>query len=104
MFDEIPVSTIKVPEGRFPTWKISYPCPRSLDESRAALRIKHSRKKSKEEEQALAYRMSCDKNAIGWRRWNVAAQERKVDDMEVEIITFVVKGSAQLAAPSDRQE
>ena len=45
-----------------------------------------------------------DKNAIGWRRWNVAAQERKVCDMEVEIVTFAVKGSAQLTVPSDRQE
>ena len=28
--------------------------------------------------------------------WNIATQERKVCDMEVEIGTFVVKGSAQL--------
>ena len=35
---------------------------------------------------------------------NVAAQERKVCDMEVEIVTFFVKGSAQLTVPPDRQE
>ena len=45
-----------------------------------------------------------DKNAIGRRRWNIATQERKVCDMEVEIVTFVVKGSAQLTVPPDRQE
>ena len=42
MFHEIPISTIELSEGRFqrpPT----YPCPRSLHESRAALRIKHSK-------------------------------------------------------------
>ena len=41
--------------------------------------------------------MSCEiKNTIGWRKWNIATLERKVCDMEVEIVTFVVKGSAQL--------
>ena len=46
----------------------------------------------------------CDKNAIGWLRWNIATQERTVWDIEVEIVTFVVKGSAQMTVPSDRQE
>ena len=41
MFDEIPISTIKLSEGRFQR-SVTYPCPRSLDERRAALRIKHS--------------------------------------------------------------
>ena len=31
-------------------------------------------------------------------------QERKDCDMEVEIVTFVIKGSAQLTVPPDRQE
>ena len=43
MFDEIPIIlTIKLPKGRFQTNFLTYPCPRSLDESRAALRIKYS--------------------------------------------------------------
>ena len=35
---------------------------------------------------------------------NIATQELKVCDMEVEIVTFVVKGSVPLAVPPDRQE
>ena len=45
-----------------------------------------------------------DKNTIGWRRSNIATQERKVCDVEVEIVKFVVKGSAQLTIPLDPQE
>ena len=45
-----------------------------------------------------------DKNAIGRRRWDVATQERKVCNMEIEIVTFVVKGSAKLTVPTDWQE
>ena len=30
-----------------------------------------------------------DKNAIGRRRWNIISQERKVCDMEIEIIRFI---------------
>ena len=52
MFDEIPISTIELPEGRFQTFPDI-----SLHESRTALRIKHSK-----EEQALTYRMSCEIN------------------------------------------
>ena len=49
--------------------------------------------------------MSCEKkSAIGLRRWNIATQEPKVCGMEVEIVTFVVKGSTQLTIPPDRQE
>ena len=54
MFDEIPISTINSLRDDFKR-SMTYPCLRSLDESRAALRIKHS-----QEEQALAYRMSCE--------------------------------------------
>ena len=45
-----------------------------------------------------------DKNAIGGRRWNVATKERKICNMEIEIVTFVVKGSAKLTVPTDWQE
>ena len=34
-----------------------------------------------------------DKNAINWRGWNIATQERNVCDMGVWIVTFVVKGN-----------
>ena len=34
--------------------------------------------------------MSCEiKNAIGGRRWDVAAQERKVCNMEIKIVTLI---------------
>ena len=41
MFDEIPISTKKLPEDDFRR-SLTNPCPRSFDKSRAALRIKHS--------------------------------------------------------------
>ena len=41
MFDEIPISTIKLPEGRFQTFH-DISLSEVLDESRTALRIKHS--------------------------------------------------------------
>ena len=56
MFDEIPISTIEVPEGDLKR-SLTYPCPRSLHESRPALRIKHFF-----EEQTLAYPVSCEIN------------------------------------------
>ena len=55
MFDEITISTIKLSEGRFQTFPDISLSEESLDESRTALGIKHS-----EEEQALAYSMSCE--------------------------------------------
>ena len=99
MFDEIPISTIKLPEGRFQT-SMTYPCPTSLDESRTTLRIK---KIIKGASPGIPYVLS-DKNTIGWRRWNIATQERKVCDREVKIVTFVVKRSVQLIVPLDRQD
>ena len=42
-----------------------------------------------------------DKNAIGWRRRNIAIPERNVCDMEIEIVTFVVKESVQLTVAPD---
>ena len=48
--------------------------------------------------------MSCEINTPqAGEGWNIATQERKVCDMEVEIATFVIKGSAQLTVPPDRQ-
>ena len=40
-------------------------------------------------------------NAIGGRRWDVAAQEWKVCNMEIKIVTLVVKGSVKLTVPID---
>ena len=48
------------------------------------------------------YRMSCEIKTRR-RRWDVATQERKVCNMEIEIVTFVVKGSAKLTFPTDWQ-
>ena len=45
-----------------------------------------------------------DKNAIGGRRWDVAAQERKVCNIKIKIVTLVVKGSVKLTVPTDWQE
>ena len=45
-----------------------------------------------------------DKNAISGRRCDFATQERNVCNMEIEIVTFVVKGSAKLTVPTDWQE
>ena len=38
------------------------------------------------------------------RRLDVATQERKVCNMEIEIVTFVVKGSTKLTVPTNCQE
>ena len=99
MFDEIPISTIKLPEGRFQTF-----LDISLSEE---LRWKSRRPWNKTfirgASPGIPYEL-WDKNTIGWRRWNIATQERKVCDMEVEIVTFVVEGSLQLTVTLDRQE
>ena len=44
-----------------------------------------------------------DKNAIGVRKWDVATQERNVCNVEIEIVTFVVKGSMKFVVPTDWQ-
>ena len=44
-----PLLAIEIHEKRFQS-SLAYPCPRSLDESPAALKVKHS------EEQTLTYR------------------------------------------------
>ena len=41
-----------------------------------------------------------DKNDIGGRRWDIVTRERKVCDIEIEIGTFVVKGSVKYAVPA----
>ena len=44
-----------------------------------------------------------DKNAIDGRRWDVSAPERKVCNMEIKIVTLVVKGNVKLTVPTDWQ-
>ena len=77
---------------------MTYPCSRSLFESRVTLRIKHPY-----EEQAIPYKLR-NKDAIGGRGWNIATQERKICDVEIEIVTFVINGSVKLTVPPDRQK
>ena len=51
------------------------------------------------------YQMICEiKSVIGGRRWDVAAQERKVCNMEIKIVTLAVKGRVKLNVPTDFQE
>ena len=94
-----PISSIKLPQGRFQTFHDI-----SLSEE---LRWKSCRPKNKTfirgASPGISYEL-WDKNTIGWRRRNIATQERKVCDVEVEIVTSVVKGSAQLTVTLDRQE
>ena len=44
------------------------------------------------------------KNAIGWRTWNIASQERIVCGIEAEIVVFDVKDIAQLTSPPNGQK
>ena len=45
-----------------------------------------------------------NKDAIGGRGWNIATQERKICDVEIEIVMFVINGSVKLTVPPDRQK
>ena len=75
-----------------------FPCSRSLFESRVALRIKHPY-----EEQGISYKLR-NKDAIGGRGENIATQERKICDVEIEIPTFVINGNVKFTVPPDRQK
>ena len=44
-----------------------------------------------------------DKNAIGWRRWNITTQDRGICDVEIEITSCVVDRSVKLAMLRNRQ-
>ena len=45
-----------------------------------------------------------DKNALGRRRWNIANQEQKFCDAEIEIVSFVVNAKVKLTIPQNRQK
>ena len=86
MFDEILTSTIELTEGRFQTFPdISLPekLPWKLRRSQNNTFIRGGNPD-------IACELS-DKHAIGGRRWNIATRERKVCDMEFDIVTIVVK-------------
>ena len=91
LFDKIPVSTLEM----ISNVPFTYPCPRNLLKSRTALIRGASSCVSNE---------LWNKNAIGGRRWDVAAQEQGVCNMEIKIVTLVVKGNVKLTVPADWQE
>ena len=74
---------------------LTYPCSRSLYESRAPIRIKHSY-----EEQALAYLMNCEVKKHRLAKMEYCYSGTENCDTEVQIITFVLKGSASLLIDS----
>ena len=76
-----------------------YPCLSNLHESRLALRIKHS---YEEASPVVSYKLR-DKNAIGRQGWNITTQERRICDVEIEIISIVVNGSVKLTTLPNRQ-
>ena len=90
-FAEITISTIEIPERLFQTFPhISLP---------EKLTWKSHRSQNKTfirgASPGIPYEL-WDKHTIGWRRWNIATQDMKFCDMEVEIVTFVIKGNAPL--------
>ena len=79
---------------------LAFPCSRSLFESRVAFRIKTSIRGAS---LCISYKLQ-NKDAIGGRGWNIATQERKICDVEIEIVTFVINGNVKLTVPTDRQK
>ena len=49
----------------------------------------------------MSYKL-WDKDAIGGRSCYIVSQERKICDMEIEIVTFVKNGSMKLNVSPDR--
>ena len=98
MLDEIPISTIEPPYGWFQTFPdISMP---------EKLTWKSHRSQNKTFIRGVSPGVPYslwNKQTIDWQRWNIATQERKVCNMEIEIVAFFIKGSAQLTVPPDRQ-
>ena len=99
MFDDISISTVELLEGRFQTFldiilaeKLTWKSRRI--QNKTFIRVANP---------GIPYEL-WDKHTKGWRRWNIATRERKDCDMEVEIVTFAVKGSAQMTVTPHRQE
>ena len=51
----------------------------------------------------ISYKLR-NKDAIGGRGWNIATQERKICDVEIEIVTLVINSSVKLTVSPDRQK
>ena len=99
LFGKIPIPTIELPYRRFQTFlDISLP-EKLIGQSHRPQNKTFIRGASPGVSDEL-----WDKNAIGGRRWDVATQKRKVCNMEIEIVTFVIKGSAKLTVPADCQD
>ena len=84
LFDKIPVSTIKLPQWRFQAF---------LDVSlfeKLIWKSRHPQDKTsiRGASPGISYKLR-NKDAIGGRGWNIATQERKICDVEIEIVTFV---------------
>ena len=99
LFDKIPVSTIKLPKWRFQAF---------LDVSLFEKLIWRSRRSQDKisirgASPGIAYKLR-NKDAIGGRSWNIATQERKICDVEIEIVTFVINGSVKFTVLPDRQK
>ena len=99
MFDKIPVSTIKLLQWRFQAfldvslferliWKSCSP------QDKTSIRWASP---------GISYKLR-NKDAICGQGWNIATQERKICDVEIEIVTFVINGSVKLTVPPDRQK
>ena len=99
LLGKIPVPTIELPKWRFQTFlDISLP-EKLIGKSHRPQNKTFIRGASPGVSDEL-----WDKNVIGGRRWDVATQERKVCNMEIEIVTFIDKGNAKLTVPTDWQE
>ena len=94
MFDEISISTIELPDGRFQT----FPDISLLEKLTWKSRCSQNKTFIRGASIGIPYEL-WDKPTIGWWWWNIATQEKK----EVEIVTFLIKGSAQLTVPPDLQ-
>ena len=99
LLNKIPVSTIKLPKGRFQACHevslfVLLTGKSSGTQNKTPIRGASP--------PGVSYQLR-DENAIGRRRWNITTQERKVCDVEIEIISFVVNGSVKLSIPPERQ-
>ena len=93
------LSTIKLPQWRFQAL---------LDVSLVEKLIWKSRRPQNKASirgasPGISYKLR-NKDAIGGRGWNIATQGRKICDVEIEIVTFVINRSVKLTVPPDRQK
>ena len=99
LFYKIPVSNLKLSQWRYQSF---------LDVSLFEKLIwKSHRPQNKTSirgaSPGISYKLQ-NKDALCGRGWNIATQERKNRDVEIEIVMFVINGSVKLTAPPDRQK